>query len=131
MKLFILALSLTLLYAPQNTLHASSKGKVIWIEEEPESASLSSRELRKRIKKLERAVAQLQRRVFELEYKESGAIGIIEEKKFTCYIETPFEGLFSETRSSQTEAKAAVSKTCSQKTNNSLYCKMDKVKCGE
>ena len=124
-----------IIFCLTNLANAATKTKVIWIDEEPEFSSSNERELKKRIRKLERAVAQLQRQVFNLEYKDSVPAGTggteVKEKKFTCYLETPFEGLFSETRESLTEAKAAAAKTCSEKTKNSLYCKIEKATCGE
>lgn len=123
-------IALLFIVAPLADAAAKSKAKVIWIEE-PESESVSEKELRRKVARLERAVAQLQRRVFELEFQDTGKK--VEEKvpSYTCYIETPFEGLISETRASETEAKAATVVTCGKKTQNSLYCKIDKVKCGE
>ena len=133
MKFIICALLSALNFSPVfSSIAHASKTKVIWIDE-PESEKLSDQELRQKVLRLERAVAQLQRRIFELEYADIGK-GESPRKNptsFTCYIETPFEGLFSVTKASKTEAKAAVAAECSQKTKNSLHCKIENATCGE
>lgn len=118
------------LFVVPHVAHAS-KTKVIWIDD-VDSEKLSDKELKQRVLRLERAVAQLQRRVFELEYSDMNKDSSSQKAPtYTCYIETPFEGLFTVTRPSKTEAKAAVAAECSQKTKNSLYCKIENAVCGE
>ncbi len=88
---------------------------------------ISKRELERRIYKLERAVRQLQDRVFELESKTP------EESKdtsYTCYIETSFHGTITAESKSLTKAKAEALKKCTKETKE-LVCKGENVKCGE
>ncbi|HVJ65592.1 MAG TPA: hypothetical protein VM901_10085 [Bdellovibrionota bacterium] len=138
MKTLVKTLTLFFVLGSVSTVRAETKSKIFWIEDDSEfdlSEKSSNRELKRRVRQLERAVAQLQRRVFELEYKDGKSPlpspTPEKAKKFTCYIETPFEGLVSETRESRTEAQAAVVKTCGEKTSNSLNCKIANAKCGE
>lgn len=64
----------------------------------------SKYDLYRRISSLERAVRQLQDRVFDLEV-ENGSLKD-NQKFYTCFIKTPFDGTFTSTKRSMTEAKA-------------------------
>jgi len=113
------------------TIAFAGNSKIIWIEEPGKTLS-SNKQLRKRIARLERAVTQLQRKVFELEFDKNSpeTPEEKEETRHTCYIETPFNGLISETKTTLTEAKTAAVQACIKKTDSGLKCKMDNVKCG-
>lgn len=90
---------------------------------------VSRKDLYRRIYLLEKAVRQLQDRVFDLEL--SHKISDEDEKSFTCYIKTPFDGTFTATKKSLTEAKASAIKQCSTKLPTGFSCDDNKVVCGE
>ena len=111
-----------------------SKKEVIRIEigSEVESSrsKYSQKDLYKRLYRLERAVRQLQDRVFDLETENSQLVD--EGKKtFTCFIKTNFDGTFTSTKKSLMEAKADAIQKCSDKIKSGFSCDEDKVKCGE
>mgnify|MGYP000393776939 CR=1 FL=1 len=97
-------------------------------EDESSEGEITKRELERRIYRLERAVRQLQDRIFELETKEPSAEKDI---TYTCLIETSFHGTVSAEDKSETKARAAVLKKCMTETKESLKCKGEFVKCGE
>lgn len=91
----------------------------------------SQSELWTRVWMLERAVAQLQARVFELEGKPGAVVPIQHPKDMTtCYIKTPFNGTFTATEATKTAAQAKVMEACSAKAS-SIHCDEDDVKCGQ
>ena len=85
----------------------------------------SESELRYRVLQLERAVDQLQRKVFQLE---SG--GGNRANWTTCYIKTPFDGTFSATEPTETAARAKALEKCSNKAS-STFCQERELKCGQ
>ncbi len=89
-------------------------------------SDISKRDLERRIYRLERAVRQLQDRVFELESKETVEA---KDKTYTCYIETQFHGTISVDGKSETKARTEVLKECHAKAKE-LKCKSEFVKCG-
>lgn len=90
------------------------------------SSGGSDRDLRERVWMLERAVDQLQRKVFQLE-NEGGSRG----GHTTCYIKTTFHGTFSATEPTETAAKAKAMERCSEKIKHGFDCDDDRVKCGK
>ena len=104
--------------------------KVVVIDLGSESKSSSRRDLEKRIYRLEKAVRQLQERVFDLEI-ENGELKDDNVKKITCYIKTNSKGVFSSTQKSQTQARAEAMQKCSEVIKFGFECEEDKVKCGE
>jgi hypothetical protein len=90
------------------------------------SSGGSDSDLRLRVVQLERAVDQLQRKVFDLE---SG--GGSKSSWTTCFIKTPFNGTFSATSPTETAAKAEALEKCSAKTDSSMYCSESYLKCGK
>ena len=103
--------------------------KVVYIDLGSESKS-SRRDLEKRIYRLEKAVRQLQERVFELEI-ENGELKDDKVKKTTCYIKTNSKGVFTSTQKSMTQARAEAMQKCSEVIKFGFECEEDKVKCGE
>ena len=106
--------------------------KVVSINLGPESKS-SRRDLEKRIYRLEKAVRQLQERVFELEVENKNLKDVNNDakvKKTTCYIKTS-KGIYSSTQKSETQAKAEAMQKCSEVIKFGFECDEDKVKCGE
>jgi hypothetical protein len=99
--------------------------EVFRIEFESDYSSLSKRDLKRRVWKLERAVAQLQEKVFQLTYAKP--IKKKRKKKHTCYV-SAFGKTFTATRSTETAAKAEVLSTCS-KGNHAEHC--NDIKCGQ
>jgi hypothetical protein len=103
------------------------------------SRSSSDRELRSRIADLERAVDQLQRKVFELQMGKDydrpsftwPGNSYRPVKDITCYLKTPFDGTFMATQSTETAARARTLDKCTSKLNNSVFCKEDNIKCGQ
>jgi hypothetical protein len=98
----------------------------------------SQTELWNRVWMLERAVAQLQEKVFELQMRRGhGGGGVIivpnpgtnPKEMTTCYIKTPFNGTFTATEATETAAKAKVMQDCANKAS-SIHCGEDDVKCG-
>lgn len=113
----------------KKSVHYSDDDKVIIIDVGNEERS-SKKDLEKRIYRLEKAVRQLQERVFDLEV-ENGGLKEDNKKKFTCYIKTNMKGTFTTTQSSLTQAKAEVMRKCSEEIKYGFECDEDKVKCGE
>lgn len=95
------------------------------------SKNYSERELRLRVEMLERAVEQLQRKVFDLQTRPG-----YEDTRYkmtTCYLKTPFDGTFMATEPTETAAKARTLEKCNQKANGSksIFCKEEELKCGQ
>ena len=90
--------------------------------------NVSSDELRQRVWELERAVQQLQMRVFSLEMTGGQKPPI--STFTTCYIKTPFDGTFSATEPTETAARAAALEKCGAKANG-IHCNERNVKCGK
>jgi hypothetical protein len=105
---------------------AIDRGSIVIISPEKENFKHNDNtQLWRRIGRLEQAVSQLQQQVFQLSTAPVVASGYT-----TCYIETPFDGTFSETSPTMTAAKAGAITKCTDKTKGSIYCSSDKVKCG-
>lgn len=133
-KSFLLALAFLLSVSSTfaKSFHYSDSDddkKVIVIDVGSEEKT-SKKDLEKRIYRLERAVRQLQDRVFDLEVENSD-LKDDNKKKFTCYIKTNMKGTFTSTQKSLTQAKADVMKKCSDEIKFGFECDEDKVKCGE
>lgn len=97
---------------------------------EREYESYSNRELRRRVDRLERAVRQLQERVFELEYAKNtpAPTATPEKSMWTCRIDSMGK---IHVASAKTKAKAIadlISK-CSSATS-SIHCDESDAKCG-
>jgi hypothetical protein len=88
----------------------------------------SDRELQRRVRQLELAVDQLQRKVFELEYRRGRENS--RKELVTCYIETPFDGTFRASEATETAARAKALEKCHTKAGN-VFCSDSKVKCGQ
>lgn len=121
MKLVFVLLSLLVAFSPR-----AQAGDDIFRIEIGKSSGGSDRELRERVWMLERAVDQLQRKVFQLENEGGGRGGYT-----TCYIKTTFDGTFSATEPTETAAKAKAMERCSDKIKHGFACDDDKVKCGK
>jgi len=133
-KSFLLAIAFILSVKPAfaKSFHYSDSDddkKVIVIDVGSEEKT-SKKDLEKRIYRLERAVRQLQDRVFDLEVENSD-LKDDNKKKFTCYIKTNMKGTFTSTQKSLTQAKADVMKKCSDEIKFGFECDEEKVKCGE
>jgi len=97
-------------------------GDVVRIEFDTNYDRFSKRDLKKRVWKLERAVSQLQDKVFLMARSNRKA----SKKRFTCYV-SAFGKTFTATKSTETAAKASALQKCSEK-NNAMHC--DDIKCG-
>lgn len=97
-----------------------------------DDANSNPAELRKRIRRLQEAVIDLQDRVDHLEAKlgvsnASAAANV----NSTCFIETPFDGLFDSTAATETKARIEAVKACMAKVKSRIHCSAEKVKCGQ
>jgi uncharacterized protein YceH (UPF0502 family) len=99
----------------------------------------SPAELRKRIRQLQESVIDLQTRVDNLEAKlgvaaptttTTSAVAPVAGNS-TCYIETPFDGLFDATAATETKARIEAVKACMAKVKSRIHCSSEKVKCGQ
>ena len=88
----------------------------------------SSRDLQWRVQRLEQAVDQLQRKVYDLESHPSAPPA---SSLTTCYIKTPFDGTFSATEATETAARAGALEKCNAKAKSSIYCGENDLKCGK
>ncbi len=82
-----------------------------------------------RIRRLEMAVEQLQKKIFGAEIAKpalSTANGFT-----TCVIKTPFDGTFMATEPTEMAARASTLEKCNGKTMNSIYCVEKELKCGK
>jgi len=99
----------------------------------------SPAELRKRIRLLQEAVIDLQTRVDQLEARTGGAttatasgtLSSAPAASITCFIETPFDGLFDATEATETKARIEAVKACMAKVKSRIHCSAQKVKCGQ
>ena len=109
---------------------AVAKKSKIELSDEKE---VSSAELRKRIRALQEAVIDLQSRVDSLESKSGGAANSTASAApatVTCYIETPFDGVYDSTDVNETKARVEAVKACMNKVKSRIHCSAEKVKCG-
>lgn len=120
MKQILLALFAVLAFLPLQTARAED---VIRIEIGSNYDRYSNEELRRRVWQLERAVAQLQSRVFQLEV--SGPK--VETKTWTCILQS-FGTTHTASASTRTAALAMVLKKCSDATN-AIHCRESDAKC--
>lgn len=91
--------------------------------------SSGDRDLKWRVQRLEMAVEQLQRKVFDLENSKSSALP--SSSFTTCYIKTPFDGTFTATEATETAARAGALEKCNNKSKSSIYCEEKDMKCGK
>ena len=83
-----------------------------------------SRNMNRRMVQLERAVRELQNRVYDLE--DDSRSQTREVRIFTCVIPTPFEGTFIGKGTTELEAKAEAAKACEK--SGSLSCNINRIK---
>lgn len=100
-----------------------SKADVIKIEIGKEKGSSSS-DLERRVWYLERAVRQLQDRIYDLESDKGNPV----KGMFTCQISS-FGKSFSATEPTEMAAKAKVLKQCAD-ASNAIHCEKKDVECG-
>jgi polyhydroxyalkanoate synthesis regulator phasin len=96
----------------------AAKSKIELVEDR----ELSSSELRQKIRALQENVLDLESRVQKLEGNPEG--------KVTCFLETPFDGLFDATDVNETRARVEAVKACMSKVKSRIHCSTEKVKCG-
>lgn len=95
------------------------------IEVGEDYSKYSNRDLRERVWRLERAVAQLQQKVFELQAQNTATPT---PKVWTCYMQS-FAQTFTATASTKSAAVADLIQQCSRR-SGAIHCSEDKVKCG-
>ena len=107
-----------------------------------EDREMSGAELRQKIRALQENVLDLESRLQKLESK--GGVNLSapiatataptssssSETKVTCFIETPFDGLFDATDVNETRARVEAVKACMGKVKSRIHCSTEKVKCG-
>lgn len=118
-KILFAAFALTALFTFQPA-HAED---VIRIEFGSSYDRYTNDELRRRVWQLERAVAQLQSRVFQLEVQGPK----VEMKTWTCILQS-FGVTHTASASTRTAALAMVLKKCSDATN-AIHCRESEAKC--
>lgn len=87
------------------------------------------RDLQWRVSQLERAVDQLQRKVFELQFNNPPSRP--GSNWTTCFIKTPFDGTFSATEPTETAARARAVERCEQNKKGSIFCEARHLTCGK
>ena len=106
-----------------------------------EDREMSSAELRQKIRALQENVLDLESRLQKLETKGGANLAApiataptspssSAETKVTCFIETPFDGLFDATDVNETRARVEAVKACMGKVKSRIHCSTEKVKCG-
>lgn len=98
-------------------------GEVFRIEIGKDYEKYSNRELKERIWRLERAVSQLQEKVFKLETS-----GTNNPDSWLCTINS-LAGNFTATGGSKVVTKARVAEKCNKKEPGSIFCKDSHIKC--
>jgi hypothetical protein len=96
-----------------------------------------SAELRRRIRALQEAVIDLQARVDQLEARQGisspanpAAPVPAVVPSVTCFIETPFDGIYDATEVNEMKARVEAVKACMAKVKSRIHCSAEKVKCG-
>ncbi len=102
---------------------SSAEAQVIRIEVGDKHGS-SKDELERRVWDLERAVRQLQNRIYDLEADKSRPVA----RRSTCSLES-FGKVFNATEDTEMLAKSVVMKKCADATN-AMHCDKSKVECG-
>jgi hypothetical protein len=94
----------------------------------------SNEDLQQRIWQLERAVDQLQRKVFQLSMEQprpAPTVTVVPATTTTCILKAEIGGTFTSTQTSEGAARAQVLKDCADKTNDSIFCEERRVKCSK
>ena len=121
----------------------AAKSKIELVEDR----ELSNAEMRQKIRALQENVIDLESRLQKLENKSEQKTGVApstltsspvapstpsqnSEAKITCFIETPFDGLFDATDVNETRARVEAVKSCMGKVKSRIHCSTEKVKCG-
>jgi hypothetical protein len=117
------------------SLSWAAKSKIELVEDR----EMSGAELRQKIRALQENVIDLEMRVQKLEAKPEQKMGMPPsnlssssnpEGKVTCFLETPFDGLFDATDVNETRARVEAVKACMGKVKSRIHCSTEKVKCG-
>ena len=123
------------------SIHSLSFAKVAHIAVNDDKDA-SPTELRKRIRRLQEAVLDLQNRVDDLEARlnspssntvpgtGTAPTAAPTPASITCFIETPFDGIFDATEANETKARVEAVKACMAKVKSRIHCAAEKVKCG-
>ena len=99
---------------------------VFVIKPKESSTNYSNEDLKMRIWELEKAVFQLQQKVFALELNGANQAPKV---KYTCYMSV-FGKTFTATDESEMKAKANTISDCS-KSYNAMHCGEENIKCGK
>jgi peptidoglycan hydrolase CwlO-like protein len=83
----------------------------------------------KKVKKLESRISELEKRIEKLEAANADLVSAA--TPVTCFIETPFDGLYDSTDVNETKARIEAVKACMAKVKSRIHCSSEKVKCGK
>ena len=91
----------------------------------------NNRNLRRRVRRLEQALRQMQDQIYRLEDSNARPMVVAAEpqREFTCYIKTTFKGTVFGKGSSEMEAKAKALKSCDD-VGGGFSCEDGNAKCG-
>ena len=128
MKSLLLVIALILFFPAAQAQRPSDVIRIEIPRNERGYEDYSNRELRRRVYQLERAVRQLQERVFELEYNKPGASPTPEQSEWTCRIDSMGK-IFVSSAKTKSKAMAEVISKCSAATS-SVHCPELNAKCG-
>ena len=150
MRILLAAFTLVPVLASAGTLTINGRD-VIRIDVDDDEPAVRSRSmslselaaenerLRRRLKKLERAVRQLQDRTFDLENAPARTVIVPTQPsqpvqprgktEYTCYVKTTFKGTVMGKGSTEAEARAAALRDCEAK-DGGFDCDDAKLKCG-
>ncbi|MGC6366970.1 MAG: hypothetical protein ACON35_03125 [Candidatus Marinamargulisbacteria bacterium] len=121
---------LTFILTSTQLTQASTLSGVIKINLNNNQTS-SNESINQRINQLERAVIQLQQKVFGLQLENERLLQLNsdsnKQKEYTYYIKTPFDGTFYGTGTSHSEAKAKALQNCEKK-SEPIFCNENNLK---
>ena len=124
--IIIVTVAITLpAFAQKVSLNANDIVRIEISDEKSKSGKGAVKELRRRVRLLEKAVKQLQEQVYDLKY--AGTVNT-PKKTHTCFISTTFHGTVSGTASTLAAAKAKALKACDAK-GAGLSCEPKNLKC--
>lgn len=118
-------LSQTSLAKEKKTEDKRSSRSVIWIDSDEDDRSTDVSELRHKVSRLEKAVRQLQDRVFELEADSKPD----EKEEVTCILETTFGNILTATAKTESKARMDVYLQCRKENQIASICKKEKIQC--
>jgi hypothetical protein len=100
---------------------------IIWIDSEEDSADSGDvKDLRRRVNRLEKAVRQLQDRIFDLEAEQDSPK---EPEEYTCILESNFGDVLTATAKTENKARMDVYLQCRKEHDIPSMCPKEKITC--